>query len=423
MHETQQLVKIIDFWKKTVNEADLVYRPGVDLVDDRSKEIVDIIGVRRSGKSSILKLLIKKLGLSDFLFINFEDPYFVTHNQPEVIEELVAVYQEYFSSNLKYLFFDEVHAVDHWETAVRKLRDSGKFKVFVTGSSAKLLETELATLVTGRHISVQINPLSFREYLSFKGVELKQKKDLIIKERLIQKLFDAYLTVGGFPEIVKTGNLALLKQYFFDILQKDIIMRHQVRDKKTLEKMGVFLASNAAKTVSIESLKKTFGISFETATEWLDYFEETFLIYPVRQFSFSLKKQQKSLKKIYVVDNGLANAASFRFSEDKGRLLEQCVFLELRLKGNEVYYYKTKNNKEVDFLVKSRQGEKKLIQVSWDINDEKTKKREIDGLLQAMAELKMTKGLILTYNSEAEISAEGKRIEVRPVYQWLLNEN
>lgn len=418
-----QLVKIIDFWKKTVDEADLVYRSAVDLIDDRSKEVVDIIGVRRSGKSSILKLLIKKLGLSDFLFINFEDPYFVTHNQPEAIEELVAVYQEYFSSKLKYLFFDEVHAINHWERAVRKLRDSGKFKIFVTGSSAKLLEKEMATLVTGRHISSQINPLSFREYLGFKGVELKLKKDLILKEKLLQKLFAEYLTTGGFPEVVLSGNLALLKQYFFDILQKDIVMRHQIRDKETLEKMGVFLVSNAAKIVSVGSLKKTFGISFEAAAAWLAYFEEAFLIYQLRQFSFSLKKQQRSLKKIYAVDNGLANAASFRFSEDKGRMLEQCVFLELRRRGDEVYYYKTGNNKEVDFLAGHKPEKKALIQVSWDVNDGETKKREVDGLRQAMTELKMTKGLILTYNNEEEISAGGRRIAVRPVYKWLLSEN
>lgn len=420
MYESQQLVKIIDFWKKTVAEDDLVYRPAADIIDIGGKEIVDITGVRRSGKSSILKLLIKKLNLSDFLFINFEDPYFVTHNQAEVIEELVAVYQEYFSRKLKYVFFDEVHVVDHWERAVRKLRDSGKFKIFVTGSSAKLLETELATLLTGRHISYRIEPLSFAEYLTFKGIELKEKKDLILNEKLLQKSFDGYLAMGGFPEIVKTGNLALLKQYYFDILQKDIVMRHQVRQKEVLEKMGVFLISNAAKTVSMESLKRIFGLSFEAVSDYFDYFKEAFLIIEVRQFSYSIKTQQKSVRKIYAVDGGLANAVSFRFSEDKGRMLEQCVFLELRRRGHEVHYYKTGNNKEVDFLVKPKTGKKTLIQVSWDILDENTRKREVDGLRQAMEEAGVTRGLILTYNNEQNIRSKGRSIKIMPVYKWLL---
>src|SRR3989344_2613643 len=135
MFDTAESVKTIDFWKETVTEKDLHYRPIVDAIDYKSREVIDIIGPRRSGKSSVLKLLIKKLCLTDnFLFINFEDPYFVTHNDPQVIEELIAIYQEYFQKNLKYLFFDEIHAIDHWERVVRNLRDTGKYKIFLTGS-------------------------------------------------------------------------------------------------------------------------------------------------------------------------------------------------------------------------------------------------------------------------------------------------
>ncbi|MBI4226141.1 ATP-binding protein, partial [Candidatus Roizmanbacteria bacterium] len=254
MYDTQQLIKIIDFWEKTVFESDLIFRPIVDKLDSKSKEIVDIIGPRRSGKSSILNLLIKKLGLSNFLFINFEDPYFVTHNEPQMIEELISVYKEYFSQDLKYLFFDEIHAVNHWESIVRKLRDGGNYKIFLTGSSSKLLSRELSTLLTGRHISYSILPLSFSEFLSFKKIKIEDKKDLILKEKTLLKNFDEYLLIGGFPEIVKTGNIALLKQYYFDIVQKDILMRYDVRQKNILEKMGIYLITNLSKTVSIESL-------------------------------------------------------------------------------------------------------------------------------------------------------------------------
>lgn len=420
MYDTAQLVKIIDFWKKTVDEKNLHPRPIVDTIDYKSREVVDIIGPRRSGKSSILKLLIQKLRLSDnFLFINFEDPYFVTHNQPQVIEELIAVYQEYFQKNLKYLFFDEIHAIDHWESAVRKLRDSGRYKIFLTGSSSKLLNRELSTLLTGRHMSYSILPLSFREFLSFKGIEIKSKKDVILKEKSLLKNFDDYLLHGGFPEIVKTGNLGLLKQYYFDIIQKDIVMRYDVRQKDILEKMGIYLITNLSKTISIESLKKTFDLSFEAVSTYLGYFHEAFLTFELTQFSYSLKTQQKALKKIYAVDSGLANTISFRFSEDKGRLLEQCVFLELKRRGYDVYYYKTKNNKEVDFLIKMPNRNKALMQVCWDMADTDTRKREFDSLRQAMEELKLNKAIILTYNSQ-EIAREGKKtITVLPVYKWL----
>ncbi|MBU1323154.1 ATP-binding protein [Patescibacteria group bacterium] len=421
MYDTQQLIKIIDFWEKTVFESDLIFRPIVDKIDYKSKETIDIIGPRRSGKSSILKLLIKKLGVANFLFINFEDPYFVTHNEPQVVEELIDIYKEYFSRNLKYLFFDEIHVINHWENAIRKLRDSGKYKIFVTGSSSKLLGKELSTLLTGRHISYEILPLSFSEFLSFKGIELKGKKDLVIKEKSILKNFDEYLSIGGFPEIVKTGNLALLKQYYFDIIQKDIVMRYDVRQKNILEKMGIYLITNLAKTVSIESLKNTFNLSFEAVSDYLDYFEEAFLIYELPQFSYSLKTQQQAQKKIYSIDSGLANTISFRFSEEKGRLLEQCVFLELKRKGYGVYYYKTKNNKEVDFLVRQQSRKKDLIQVCWDISDENTKKREFDSLTQAMNELKLTNSLVLTYNSDQKIQFKNKTITLMPVFKWLID--
>ncbi len=424
MYDTQQLVKIIDFWKKTAYEEDLHYRPVVDHIDYKSKEAIDIIGPRRSGKSSILKLLIKKLKLTDdFLFINFEDPYFVSHNSPEVIEELISVQKEYFSQNLKYLFFDEIHAVNHWESAVRKLRDGGNYKIFLTGSSSKLLSRELSTLLTGRHISYSVLPLSFSEFLSFKEIKVESKKDLILKEKTLLKNFDEYLLIGGFPEIVKTGNLSLLKQYYFDIIQKDIVMRYDVRQKDTLEKMGIFLITNSAKTVSIESLKKTFSLSFETISDYLNYFNEAFLTFELSQFSYSLKFQQKASKKIYSVDCGLANTVSFRFSEDKGRIMEQCVFLELLRKGCETYFYKTGNNKEIDFLIKLPNRKKALIQVCWDLHDEMTKKREIDSLKQAMEELKVTSGLILTYNTEQEIPDKKQIIKVIPVYKWVIDNN
>ncbi len=422
MSNTEQLVKIIDFWKKTSVEAGLFNRSVVDDIDCHGKEIIDIIGPRRSGKSTILKLLIKKLNLEkNYLFINFEDPYFVTHNQAKVLEELISTYEEYFDKNLRYLFFDEIQNISNWENSVRKLRDNGRYKIFVTGSSSKLLSHELSTLLTGRHISYSVMPLSLVEFLAFKQIVVNSKKDLILKEKTLLKNFTRFLSIGGFPEIVKTENISLLKQYYFDIVQRDIIMRYDVRQKDVLEKIGIYLISNTSKIISIESLKTTFSLSYEAVSNYLEYFKEAFLNFELFQFSYSLKNQFKTSKKNYSVDTGLANAVSFKFSEDKGRILEQSVFLELKRRGIEIYYYRTSNNKEVDFFAKQKGAKNKLIQVCWDLTDEKTKKREIDSLNKAMEELNINEGLILTYNSEDKLFKEGKRIIILPAYKWMLN--
>lgn len=419
--DTQQLIKVIGFWHEVTKEEALHDRETSNNIDCDNKEVVDIIGVRRCGKSSILKLIIRRLNLKDnFLYINFEDPFFLDNNEALVIDELVDVYKEYFNKNLKYLFFDEIQVIPSWEKAVRRLRDSGKFKIFVTGSSSKLLSGELASLLTGRHLSYKLMPLSFEEYLKFKGIELKDKKDIILKEKALLKKFADYLKTGGFPEIAINSDQELLKQYFFDIVQRDIVMRHSVREAGILEKMAVFLMSNASNIVSIESLKKTFGLSYETVSSYLDYFKESFLFFEVPQFAYSLKKQQKALKKYYAVDCGLANAASIRFSEDKGKMLENCVYLHLLQNYKEIYYYKTGNNLKVDFLVKAKFSDRSLIQVSWSLKDTATREREIRALVVAFDELKLKKGLILTYDEEDEIKIDGKTITVTPAYKWFL---
>jgi predicted AAA+ superfamily ATPase len=419
----EDLIKVIDFWNSSIGSEELYGREVVENIKYKSKEIIDILGPRRSGKSSIMKLVISRLGLGgDFLYINFEDPYFIEHNGPEVVGDLIDVFKEYYGGNLKYLFFDEIQEIQHWEKSVRKLRDKGEYKVFVTGSSSSLLSREMSTALTGRHLSYMVLPLNFREFLFFKKIEIGSKKDLITKDRLIAKKFDEYLIVGGFPEAVITGDQELLKEYFYDIVQKDIIARHQVRDKDALEKTAVFLLSNSGKIVSTESIKDAFNLSFRSADLYMEYLKDAFLIFELSQFSFSLKKQAKALKKVYAVDTGLAGAVSFRFSDDKGRMLENAVYLHLVAKGYELYYYRTKNRKEVDFFIKEKTKPKALIQVAWSLGAVETKDRELDGLMDAMDETGLREGFILTYNEEETIKEEGKTIHILPVYKWLLED-
>lgn len=418
------LLKIIDFWQRVAAEPGLRNRQLVGEIDTETKEIVDIVGPRRSGKSSVMKILIQKLKVKDnFLYINFEDPFFIDHNTPVVLEELVETYKEYYHKGLNYLFFDEVQNIASWEKAVRKLRDSGIYKIFISGSSSKLLGSELASLLSGRHLSYQLLPLSFTEYLDFQGITIQMKKDVILKEKALLRLFSEYLDWGGFPAVVKSKNQELLKQYYLDILQKDIVKRYEVREKAVLDKMGIYLLTNSGKIISVSAIKNLYGISHELASTYLEYFKEAFLVFEVPQFSYSVKTQQKALKKIYAVDTGLANTISFRFSMDLGRILETSVFLALKQLDKEIYYYKTKSGKEVDFLIKESRNKIQLIQVAWNIEDEKTKQREIGRLFEAMTEQKVGEGLLLTYDTSGNISKSGKQIQIQPVYQWLLEQS
>lgn len=423
MINKEQLVKIIDFWNKSAKSGDLFDRALVSKLDSKSKEIVDLVGPRRSGKSSILKLVINKLKLSDnFLYINFEDPFFVANNSPQVIEDLVEVFLEYFNKDLRYIFFDEIQEISGWEKALRKFRDAKEYKIFITGSSSKLLSSEIATLLTGRHLSYGVWPLSFAEFLAFKGVVALGKKDRILNDQPIAKSFDEFLLIGGFPEAVITGQKELLKNYFYDILQKDVVARHNLRDKGVLEKMGVYLLSNSGKTISLESLKKTLNLSYVSAKAYLNYLKDAFLVFAVPQFSYSLKKQEKAFKKIYAIDTGLADAVSFKFSEDKGRLLENAVALELLKNNRDIYYYRGQGNLEADFLVKEKLKVRQAIQVSWSLAEEKTKRREISGLVAAMREFKLKEGLILTYAEEEIIETESGKIFVKPAAKWFLDQ-
>lgn len=418
---SEELVKIIDFWQKNARSGELHKREIIEKMNLKGKEIVDIIGPRRSGKSSVLKLIIRKLEQGgNFLYINFEDPFFIANNKPEIIEEMISVFREYFNPNLKYIFLDEIQAITQWEKAVRKLRDAEELKIFITGSSSKLLSGEMSTLLTGRHLSYRVFPLSFKEFCSFRGIKIENKKDAIIQERRLLKSFNEYARIGGFPEVALGGGQELLKSYFLDILQKDVLKRHEIRDRGALEKMAVFLLSSSAKIISLESLKKGFGLSFSAVSSYIAYLKDAFLVFELPRFFYSFKKQSRALKKIYSIDTGLAGAVSFRFSEDKGRMLENIVFLALADGENEIYYYKNSDNSEVDFLIKEKNKIKELIQVAWSLKDPATRKREIRALLSAMGDLGLKEGRILTYNEEEIIKENGKIILVQPAYKRLL---
>src|SRR3989338_6306281 len=298
-------------------------------------------------------------------------------------------------------------------------------KFFITGSNASLLSKELGAKLTGRNIPVELFPFSFEEFLSFKGFRLSEKGLSLTTERAAaKKHFAEYLRHGGMPEYSKYQEATLLKRGYEGILYRDIVARYGIKQVKPLRELGLYLLSNIGGTFSYNNLKNALGVgSINTIKSYADFLENSYLIFLVNKFSYSLKQQFVAYKKIYCIDNGLAEAAAFQFSRNKGKFLENLVFLELKRKFSEVFYYKTTNNLEVDFLVRSGKKDLRLIQVADHLDNEKTRQREINALVKAMGELKLRKAFILTEDTEEEIAQEGKVIKVTSVYKWLLGED
>ena len=414
MLSEEQILEILEIWKAKIRKSDLHDRAITDkLISQIGKEVLDITGVRRSGKSSTLFLIIDKLNLDtkDFLYVNFEDPLFIGHYSIDLLGKIWDVYKEHTNPGKKpYIFFDEIQLIPKWELWIRKIRDLESAYIFVTGSSSALMSRELGTKLTGRHISITVFPLSFDEFLNFRKVDI-DRKNLYGAKHLIKNNLIEYLNSGGFPEFVLNNNQELLKNYFEDILYKDIILRHNIRDAKSLRSLAVFCLTNITKLASYNSLRKQFSLSLDTVKDYLSYMEEAYLINVVPAFSFSLKAQENSPKKIYCVDNGLRNAVSFKFSKDMGKLAENAVFVELKRKGKEVYYWKGKN--EVDFLIKNNDQSLTAINVTYSDNIEE---REIKGLTEVKGEFKVKESILITKDLEKKENG----VKFVPLWKWLL---
>src|SRR3989338_1243067 len=380
---------------------------------------VFVSGLRRAGKSTLLNQVISDLYKEGVYYLNFEDERLVDFNV-EDFNPLYEVFLELYG-NKKVFFFDEIQNVPQWEVFVRRMQGKG-CKFFITGSNASLLSKELGTKLTGRNINIELFPFSFVEFLSFKGFRLSKNGLSLTSERAsLKKHFAEYLRHGGMPEYLKYQEPTLLKRVYEDILYRDIVARYGIKQVKPLRELGLYLLSNIGGTFSYNNLKKVLELgSMNTVKSYADYLENSYLIFLISRFSYSLKQQFVSLKKIYCIDNGLAEAVAFQFSKNKGKFLENLVFLELRRKFPEIYYYKTTNNLEVDFLIKSGKNDLLLIQVADNLDNEKTRQRELNALIKAMDELKLKTALILTEDTEEEIALEGKTVMVKPIYKWLL---
>lgn len=380
--------------------------------------VVVLTGLRRSGKSTLLRQLIKtRYKDEDFYYVNFEDERLFNFPASEfnrIYETLVSLY-----GKKKTFFLDEIQNVTNFETFVRRFYEEG-FKFFITGSSATLLSKELGTKLTGRHVDIIVNPFSFMEFLELK--EFKLEKDAVYKTESkveIKKYFEEYLVNGGMPEFLIYNDKELLAKVYEDTVLKDIAVRHKINSIAVLRNLYSILISNFANKFSFNSLKKITDInSVNTIKKFIQYLEETYFAKTINKFDYSLKKQIINDKKFYVIDNGFIGVLSKKLTKDKGWLLENLVFNSLNKEG-ELFYYSNKS--ECDFLLVKDKTIKEAIQVCYELNEE-NKERELSGLKEAMEKFKLSSGLILTNSQEEEIKIEKKKINIIPVWKWLLEE-
>ena len=376
--------------------------------------VIIISGIRRSGKSILLNQIRKK---HEGYYLNFDDERLINFKIEDfkVLEELfIELYGE-----KRIFYFDEVQNIPMWERFVRRLHDERK-KVFITGSNASILSKELGTHLTGRYLMLQMFPFSFKEFLSLKKFELNKNSIYLTKSRAeIRKYFEDYFINGGFPEYIRESNPEYLKILYENIVYRDILVRYKISSEKNLKELVYLAVNSISKEISFNSLKKILGFgSSTTVKNYFDYFENSFLIFLISKFDYSLRKQIYYNKKVYCIDNGLAKYIGFRVTPDKGKLLENMVFIELKRRGKELYYYSDK--RECDFVVKHITSSiKEAIQVCYDLTRE-NREREVEGLVETMKKFKLKEGLILTYDQEEEFKIEDKKIIIKPAWKWLL---
>ncbi len=376
-----------------------------------TKHIIVISGVRRSGKSTLLAQFSQKL--QPCHFITFDDERLFDFSVQD-FQSLLFVLKK--RSAARVIFLDEVQNVVGWERFVRRLHDEG-YKVLVTGSNAKLLGSELATHLTGRYFKIELFPFSFREFLAFRS--LGTAPSTTAEQGAVAAAFDEYRAIGGFPEMVATKDSETLKNIYEDVLYRDLITRFKIRDVKLFRQLAQYLLTNIATEVSYLGLAKILGAKSPVSIKrYVTFLTEAYLIGEVYKYDWSLKKQFVSNKKVYAIDTGMRSHVAFTFSEDAGRLLENIVYLELRRRGKDVFYFK--DTRECDFVIRDKSHITEAIQVTRTLSAN-NEDREVEGLLQALERCRAKGGTILTLSQRKTIKRDGKRIKVVPIAEWLLS--
>lgn len=393
-----------------------------------SGKIVSLIGVRRSGKTFMLYSLIEQLRKTvdreNIIYINFEDDRLFPIALKD-LDLLVEAYYELYPNKREekiYFFLDEVQAIENWEVFVRRIYDTLNIALFITGSSSKLLSSEIATSLRGRTIVYEIFPFSFKEYLSFRGIEINLYSSK--SSSFIQNAFNTYLKDGGFAETFgKSEDVQkrILKDYMDIMIYKDIIERYNIKNHNLLKHLIKYLFVNMGTLVSwtkIYNEYKSLGykLSKDTLFEYISYLQESFLLFTAPIFRNSVREEQRNPKKLYVIDNGFKKLFDINLSKDYSKLYENLAFLHLRRLSDEIYYFK--GRQEVDLYANIDGGI--LVNVSYDVQDKRTLKREMDALLEGMKYFKIDKSYLVTAYKEKRVAIENREIYIVPMWKWLL---
>ncbi|MFP4510684.1 MAG: ATP-binding protein [Spirochaetaceae bacterium] len=394
------------------------------------------IGVRRSGKSTFMFQLIRKLqdsGVSreNVLYLNFFDDrlHGLQHDKLGVIlEAYYSLYPEKKNSETVYCFFDEIQVVSGWEPFIDRLMRTEMCEVYITGSSAQMLSREIATQMRGRALSWEIFPFSFREFLDYKGIE--SNGPLSTKGRLtVQKAFEKYWEAGGFPEVSGLDRMLRIKthqEYWSAMLFRDLVERHDISHPKAVTDLAHWLTDNTGSLYSINNLTgylKSLGHKApkSAVSDYLEWFEDAYILFTVRIFDASVARANTNPKKIYCIDHSLVRSISSGILVNSGRLLENLVFTALRRVTTDIFYYKTRAGREVDFILGRPGQSRMLVQVCESIADHQTRTREMTALSEAMTETGLPQGTIVTRNEEAQIQVDSGTIDVVPAWRFLLN--
>lgn len=380
-----------------LQKDELITRTYMQKMNSDLKHVEVVSGVRRCGKSTFLKQIM--LQYAEFAYFNFEDSRIFGFEVSDFqkLDEVIG------SGKMAY-FFDEIQNVEAWEIFVRQLHDRGE-KVYITGSNASLLSKELGTRLTGRHIGHELFPFSYPEYLLFKGQENNSSS------------FQDYLQKGGFPEYLNFEKTEVLQNLLKDIVFRDIAIRYNIKNTRSLMDITLFLISNVGKEFTFNSIRNTFSIgSANTVSDYLAWLQDSYLFFFLPRFSWSPKSSAMNPRKVYAIDNGMVNANSLSFSKDTGRLLENAVFLHLRRIYSSIFYFREKG--ECDFVVFKNDQSVILLQVCLEVHGE-NKDREINGLVEALEFFKLSEGTIVTLNQTDTLIVNSKKINLIPGYIFM----
>jgi len=397
----------------------------------KSGKIITLAGVRRCGKTSILYDIINRISAivdkTKVIFINFEDERL--DFSTEELELILSSYAELYPDNDLsecYFFFDEIQNVNGWEKFVRRIYDTVSTNIFITGSNSKLLSSEIATSLRGRTLTFEIFPLSFKEFLEFKNIDV----DLHSSRQLayIKNAMDEYLKYGGFPEAVRIDKkyiYKLIQEYFDVVLYKDLVERYGIANTSALKFFLKRILASTTKQISIHKIynelkSSGFKIGKNSLYQYMDYAKSVYLGDILQRYDRSIVNREMGEKKFYSIDVGLNNALEYRFSDDIGKALENVMFWELRRRVNGEIFYSRSNDSECDFVIMDRGRVADAIQVCYDLNDYYTRRREIDGILNICKKCDLKSGQIITYDAEDDIYVDDKHIKIIPFYKYAL---